>query len=157
MRVIDAVGEYSCAGTGLTVKLKLMATPADTVDMSLKPDGEDEAAVTLKVAAPRESVVALVVAAVRPVGSVIVTTAAAIGDELPSYRVITTGADPPWGTVVAPARAIFGVCETVTLLVADEDPAEAVIVPVPDNAANDALTSVAVHVPAPEVTHTGAS
>jgi hypothetical protein len=157
VRVIDAVGEYSCAGTGLTVKLKLMSTPADTVDISLRPDGEDEAAVMLKVAAPRESVVALVVAAVRPVGSVIVTTAAAIGDELPSYRVITTGADPPCGTVVAPARAIFGVCETVTLLSADEDPAEAVIVPVPDNAANDALTSVAVHVPAPDVMHTGAS
>lgn len=59
--------------------------------------------------------------------------------------------------MVAPARAIFGVCETVTLLSADEDPAEAVIVPVPDNAANDALTSVAVHVPAPDVMHTGAS
>ena len=107
--VIDAVGEYSCAGTGLTVKLKLIATPADNVDMSLKPDGEDAAAVMLKVAAPLESVVALVDAAVRPVGNVIVTTAAAIGDELPSYRVITTGADPPCGTVVAPARAIFGV------------------------------------------------
>jgi hypothetical protein len=71
--------------------------------------------------------------------------------------VITTGAEPPWGTVAAPAIAVFGVCETVTLFSEEAEPATAVIVPVPDKAANDALTSGAVQTPAPEVIHTGAS